>query len=93
MISDREAVAIAELVVYSPLFIGSVYVNMRQGFSRQLGWYFLTVFCVIRLASGAMGVVSAENPTNITDVVWASILGSFGLSPLLLASFGLLHRV
>lgn len=93
MISNKEAVGIFELVVYIPLFAVSAYLFSRHGFFKQLAWLFLTLFCAVRAASGGLTIASAKNPTNIYDAIWAAILGSVGLSPLLLATMGLLKRV
>jgi hypothetical protein len=38
-------------------------------------------------------ISQTQNPTNKTDVEWAAILDAIGLSPLLLATMGLLKRV
>ncbi|KAG8532313.1 uncharacterized protein KY384_003954 [Bacidia gigantensis] len=90
---SREAVAIAELVIYIPLLILATYVNIRQGFSRQLGYLYLMIFCILRLGGAALTIVAVNNPTSKTDAAWASVLGSIGLSPLLLAEMGMLDRI
>ena len=92
MNSSREVTAIAKLPIYTPLFTASLYVNIRQGFSFLLGWYFLVVFCAIRVTGSALQVVSIKNPTNIGDAIGAAILQSIGISLLLLACIGLLRR-
>ena len=93
MLSFQESIAIAEIVVYIPILFLTLFVIFRHGFHRQLGWIYLGIFGAIRLASAAFKIEETQNPTNITDIEWASILTSIGLSPLLLASLGLLKRV
>ena len=92
-VGAREGVAIGEIAVYSPVFHAALNVAFRQSFFRQIGGVYLVLFCGLRIASGALGVMSADNPTNKTDAAWTAILGSIGLSPLLLACAGLLKRV
>jgi predicted membrane channel-forming protein YqfA (hemolysin III family) len=92
MVSTAEGIAIAELCVYIPIFICTVIVVIRHGFQKPLGWIYLAIFCVIRLAGAGFKIESVHNPTK-TDIEWSAILQSVGLSPLLLASMGLLKRV
>ena len=93
MVSTDEGIAISELCVYIPIFILTVVVMIRHGFQRQLGWIYLVIFCIIRLAGAGFKIESVHNPTNRTDIEWSAILQSVGLSPLLMASMGLLKRV
>jgi hypothetical protein len=93
MLSTQEYIAIAEICVYIPTFILTLIVVFRHGFKKQLGWIYLAIFCVVRLAGAGFKIESSNNPTNATDIEWAMILQSVGLSPLLMASLGLLKRV
>jgi hypothetical protein len=89
----REHTAIAELVVYIPVALVSIFVVLRHGFHRQLGWIYLAIFAGIRIGGAVMEILSHNNPSNSNDREWALILQSVGLSPLLLSSLGLLKRV
>lgn len=93
MVSTVEAIAYAEICVYIPIFFLTAFVVFRHGFQKQLGWIYLAIFSVIRLAGAGFKIAQSHNPTNKTDIEWAAILSSVGLSPLLLASMGLLKRV
>jgi hypothetical protein len=93
MVSTEEGIAIAEICVYVPVFILTVIVIFRHGFRRQAGWIYLAIFCVIRIAGAGFTISETQNPINKTDIEWAAILDSVGLSPLLLATIGLLKRV
>jgi prolipoprotein diacylglyceryltransferase len=93
MVSTAEAIAIAEICVYIPVFILTIIVVVRHGFQKQLGWIYLAIFCVIRLVGAGFRIESVHNPTNKTDIEWSAILQSVGLSPLLMASLGLLKRM
>lgn len=93
MVSQEKAIAIAEIGVYIPTFICTLIVVFRHGFKKQAGWIYLAVFCAIRMAGAGFKIASTNDPTNKTDIEWAAILQSVGLSPLLLASLGLLKRV
>ena len=89
----REAIAVAIIAVYTAWLAASLLVNVRQGFARQTGFFYLTVFCILRIAGGAMTIVSHDNPNSVSDAEWAAILSSIGLSPLFLATSHLLKRV
>jgi hypothetical protein len=93
MASTSEAIAIAELCVYIPIFGLTLVIIFRHGFKRQLGWIYLVIFCIIRCAGAGFKIASENDPSNKTDIEWAAILQSVGLSPLLMASLGLLKRV
>ncbi|PYI01880.1 hypothetical protein BO78DRAFT_411112 [Aspergillus sclerotiicarbonarius CBS 121057] len=86
-------VAIAELVVYIPTALVTLLVVLRHGFHKQLGWIYLFIFSGIRIGGAVMEIISEKHPDNSSDVEWAIILQSVGLSPLLLSSLGLLKRV
>ena len=93
MLSERENIAIAELAVYIIAILFAIAILFRHGFSKGRPWIYLVVFCGLRIASAAFGILSANHPTSRSDATWASILGSIGLSPLLLVASGLLKRV
>ena len=40
-----------------------------------------------------MGILSQNNSSSKTDLEWAGVLGSVGISPLLLASFGIVSKM
>ncbi|CAG8161299.1 unnamed protein product [Penicillium salamii] len=88
-----EHVAIAELIIYIPTAILTIWVVLRHGFHKQLGWIYLCIFCGIRVGGAVMEILSTKNPDNANDKEWAVILQSVGLSPLLLSTLGLLKRV
>ena len=87
-----ESLSIAELVIYPPILIANIFVLIRHGFSRQSGWIFLASFCIIRITGASFGVAYA-NTHNINDLEWSAILGSVGISALLLSTAGILQRV
>ncbi|KAJ6119275.1 hypothetical protein N7523_003555 [Penicillium sp. IBT 18751x] len=88
-----EGVAIAELIVYTPVALCALFVVFRHGFHKQLGWIYLVIFSGIRIGGSIMEILSTKNPDNASDKEWATILQSVGLSPLLLSTLGLLKRI
>ncbi|PYI33324.1 hypothetical protein BP00DRAFT_326523, partial [Aspergillus indologenus CBS 114.80] len=88
-----EHVAIAELIVYIPIALLAIFVVIRHGFYKQLGWIYLCIFSGIRVAGATMEIRSVRDPDNTDNKEWATILQSVGLSPLLLSTLGLLKRV
>lgn len=91
--TTAENIAIAELVVYIPIALLTLLVIFRHGFHKQLGWIYLSIFSGIRIAGAIMEILSIKSPDNENDREWAIILQSVGLSPLLLATLGLLKRM
>ena len=92
-LTTREVVAVAELVVYIPALFLALLVCIRNAFVRRMGFLYLIIFSAIRVAGAAVEILSQQNPFNKTDAEWSGILSSIGLSPLLLASIGLLGIV
>lgn len=90
---EQYAINIAELAIYLVPFPLTIWIAFRQGFGRASGWLYLGLFTAIRIASSAIGILSYKHQGNQNDLIWYSILGGIGISPLLLASKGLLSRV
>jgi hypothetical protein len=93
MTSTKEAIGITEIIIFSPLYFITIYLSYRHSFYKQLAWLFLFFLCGLRIASGGLSIALTHDPENVTEAVWAAILGSIGLSPLLLATMGLLKIV
>ncbi|OBT48967.1 hypothetical protein VE00_00669 [Pseudogymnoascus sp. WSF 3629] len=88
----RNGISIALLVLYTPLLLLGAFLSKRHGFGRSSGWIFLVLFCILRLLSGALNLALINSPTSSSLHIAYSITNSVGLSPLLLASLGLLNR-
>jgi len=93
MPSPSESLNIAELAIYLPFLFLTLFVVFRHGIHRQSGWIYLAIFCLIRIIGAALGIAAQKNPSNVSDLEWSAILGSVGISPLLLTSLGLLKRI
>ena len=93
MTSIKEAIGIAEIVIFAPLLCITFYLTYRHSFYKQLAWLFLFLLCVLRIASGSLAIAITKDLNNVSKAVWAAILGSIGLNPLLLATVGLLKIV
>ncbi|CAD6572300.1 MAG: hypothetical protein ASARMPRED_005229 [Alectoria sarmentosa] len=93
MSSPSESLDIAELAIYLPLLFVTLFVTSRHGINRQSGWIYLAIFCLIRIIGAALGIAAEKKPSNVSDLEWSAILGSVGISPLLLASLGLLKQI
>jgi hypothetical protein len=52
-----------------------------------LGWLYLQLFCTVRIVGAAL-IIHQKSSTGLA----ALIVGSFGLSPLLLCAAGILHE-
>jgi hypothetical protein len=78
------ALSVAELAIYISLAFPTVYLIIKHGRQRLLGWLFLFIFCTLRIIGGALAI-NSSSPT-------ANIISSVGLSPLLLAASGILHE-
>ncbi|EHK50887.1 uncharacterized protein TrAtP1_009260 [Trichoderma atroviride] len=87
-----DGLAIWQLVYYVVTLICSIFVSFRHGLARSSGWIFLTIFSIIRVV-GCSAQIATITATSDTAETIATILGFLGLSPLLLATLGILTRV
>lgn len=79
-----DGLSAATLAIYLTLSLPVLFLLKKHGRHGFLGWLFLFLFCTLRIISGAMALKSTSGA--------ASIVSNVGLSPLLLASAGILHE-
>jgi hypothetical protein len=92
-IGFREGVSIGEIAIYSPALLVATYLSVRHGFGRSAGWMFLIIFCLARIIGAAMQLATITAPSSISLYTGYAILQNIGLSPLMLATLGLLSRL
>ena len=81
----KQSVAIAELVLFVPLFFLVIFVAFRRRSIKQLQWIFLPFVCLMRIISAAMELAySRTNENLINDAERTTILDNIVLSLLLL---------
>ncbi|KAI0145344.1 hypothetical protein GGR57DRAFT_300857 [Xylariaceae sp. FL1272] len=76
----------AQLAIYIVLTIPVTYLFIRHWPIGSLGWFYLFAFTTLRIVGGAL-TTGDSSPSG-----GASIISSVGLSPLLLATSGILHE-
>jgi len=87
----RAGISVAELIVYLPALIIATVVCIRHGFDRSSGWIFALILCLVRIVGACCQLATYHSQS--ADVLEATvILESIGISPLLLATLGLLSR-
>ena len=91
-ISYSDAIAILQIVYYSPALIASLFVCFRHGFAKSFGWYFLVTFCLSRLIGASGQLDTIAHPNSSTAWTIALVCSVMGTSPLLLSTLGLLSR-
>lgn len=85
-------VSIVEIIVYLPAFIAGVVVTSRHGVHRASGWIYTLILCTIRIA-GAVCQLLTYHDTSEGLLKATLIIDSIGISPLLLATLGILSRL
>jgi len=80
-----------ELIIYLPAIVVAAIVCSRHGFGRSGGWIFTLILCLVRIVGACCQLATYHSETKglIEAVI---ILDSIGVSPLLLATLGLLSR-
>lgn len=91
-LGDRGYVSIAELVVYIPALVLALVVCARHGLHRASGWMYTVVLCVVRIVGAICQLVTYSDHSEglLTATL---IIDSIGISPLLLATLGMLSRL
>lgn len=79
----------AQLAIYCVLSIPNIYILIRHGWPGLLGWAYLFAFSTLRLVGAAIQMNADKDGKVDTS---AAIISSIGLSPLLLATSGILHE-
>lgn len=82
---NNTALPTAQLAIYAILSLPTIYILVRHGKPGLLGWLYLLIFCVLRITGNAMFL---NDPTS----TGATVITNIGLSPLLLATLGILHE-
>ncbi|KAE8374999.1 hypothetical protein BDV26DRAFT_283817 [Aspergillus bertholletiae] len=73
---------IAQLALYAPLTLPTLYLLYSHGRHGLFAWLYLLAFCVLRVTGAAMGLNDPHNAGT-------QIISSIGLSPLLLSIDGM----
>ena len=92
-ISYRNGLSIAELAVFAPALVVAILLGFRHGFGKSSGWYFLILLSLARIIGSSMELATINDPANVSLYTGAAVLQTIGISPLILATLGLLNRV
>ena len=91
-LDDAGYVSIAELVIYIPCLILSIYICSRHGFRKSTGWVYTLILCVARIVGAICQLVTYTSPSQgLYQAVF--IIDSIGISPLLFATLGVIRRM
>lgn len=91
-VTYADAIAIYQLVFYAPALVFSIFVAGKHGAMKSSGWVLLTIFCIIRIVGASARIATITSPTTSNAYTVALICSVLGLSPLLMASLGLISR-
>jgi hypothetical protein len=79
----------AQLAVYCVLVLPILYLIFRHGKNGVLGYFYLAVFAGLRIIGAIMALKKTSDGLPSTGAI---VVSNIGLSPLLLASIGILHE-
>jgi len=92
MLDSHGDLAIAVLVFYG-IFIGpAIYVCIKHGFGRHLGWFYLVSLPIVRIVGSACQVAAEQKP-SVGLYTAAAICNGIGLVPLLFVLTGFAKRM
>ena len=84
-----DGLAVATVVIYAILVQPVLYCLWKHGRHGILGWLALQSFCLLRIIGNAVLLHAEATNTSSSN---ALLISNVGLSPLLLASLGILHE-
>ena len=93
MLTPRASIAVTEIIVYVPCAVALAFVLWRHGVSKQVGYYYLLTFIILRLTGAGLEIASDKDHKNQSLYAWAAILSTIGIGALLLGGLGLLMRM
>ena len=88
--SGTKALAIATLIIDLILIQPTFLLLWKHGKRGILGWFYVQLLCAIRIIGNAIELHNIANSKPSGTA--ATILNSVGLSPLILATTGVLHE-
>jgi hypothetical protein len=91
-LTNRGVLDVVNLAFYVPALPLSLYIVVRQGFSRKAGWIYLAVLSILRIIGAITGLAAINNPSQ-SLIECSTITYGIGVTPLLLALLGMLQRV
>jgi hypothetical protein len=92
MTHSRDVVAGIEMAFFIPTALLSAIICFRHGVHRSSGWVYTLILCIVRIAGAVCQFLSHNNHTS-NLIQTTVIIDSIGLSPLLLATLGMLSRL
>jgi hypothetical protein len=88
----RGGVSVVELIIFIPSLITAIIICCRHGFTRSSGWIYTLILCLIRIIGAICQLLTYTDHSS--GLLKATIIiDSIGLSPLLLATLGMLSRL
>lgn len=93
-LNSHADLAAAEITFYVPALCLSALVCLKQGFSKNLGWFYLVLISLLRIIGGSctIYIVTQNNHSNGL-LETAAITSAIGTAPLLLVLMGFLERI
>lgn len=87
-----DGIAIGQITYYVPALLASAFVIHKHGAKKSAGWFFLTLFCLVRIVGAAARLCTISNPNSNGAWTASLVCSALGLSPLFMATLGLLSR-
>ncbi|KAF4454101.1 hypothetical protein F53441_3338 [Fusarium austroafricanum] len=91
-LNSHDDIAIAEIVVYTFLLFGALFLCKIHGFSRNAGWFYIVILSLARIIGSGLLLGTVNDPSNTSLYVGWITLNGLGLGPLILINLGLLGR-
>ena len=94
MLDSHGILAAIELAFFAPAIGLSIWIVLRHGHSRKLGWFYLVLLCLLRLIGAICTLVSeASHNYSVGLLTTIAVTNAIGTAPLLLALMGFMERM
>lgn len=94
MLDNHGILSAVEIAFFSPVLLISIFICVRHGFNRRLGWFYLLTLSLLRLiGASCLLYAKVNNDKNESLLAAYYVCSSIGTAPLLLALMGFLTRI
>lgn len=94
MLDNHGILSAVEIAFFAPVLLIAIFICVRHGFNRRLGWFYILTLSLLRLIGASCLLYAEVNNDNNKSLISAYyVCSSIGTAPLLLALMGFLTRI
>jgi hypothetical protein len=85
--------AVAQLVIFTILFLLTIYISWKHGKMGMVAWPLLNSMCILQMVAAILHIMNQEKPLQeYTGSAGFAITTSGSIATLILAAVGVIHQ-